>query len=155
MLAEGTCSPNYLSPEMILRHHPDARSDVYAWGVMMYGLLCGELPFRGRSWLESVSAHLHQTPRSLFEINRGIQLELDSIIVRTGDGLRSLHDEGKLPSGINPDLTTTMLATLQGGTLLAQVHRSVRRSKLWSIPFSPLLSGHLVALSGLLRCGFP
>jgi AcrR family transcriptional regulator len=41
-----------------------------------------------------------------------------------GDGLRSLHADGKLPSGIDPDdLATTMLATLQGGLLLAQVLR--------------------------------
>ena len=44
-----------------------------------------------------------------------------------GDGLRSLHADGKLPSGIDPDdLATTLLATLQGGLLLAQVHRSAR-----------------------------
>ena len=43
------------------------------------------------------------------------------------DGLRSLHADGKLPSGINPDdLATTLLATLQGGLLLAQVQRSTR-----------------------------
>jgi TetR/AcrR family transcriptional regulator, transcriptional repressor for nem operon len=34
---------------------------------------------------------------------------------------------GKLPSGIDPDdLATTLLATLQGGLLLAQVQRSTR-----------------------------
>jgi len=44
-----------------------------------------------------------------------------------GDGLRTLRDEGKLPSGIDPDdLAVTLLATLQGGTLLAQVHQNVR-----------------------------
>ncbi len=44
-----------------------------------------------------------------------------------GDGLRSLHADGKLPSGIDPDdLATTVLATLQGGLLLAQVQRSTR-----------------------------
>ena len=43
------------------------------------------------------------------------------------DGLRSLHADGKLPSGIDPDdLATTLLATLQGGLLLAQVQRSTR-----------------------------
>ena len=43
------------------------------------------------------------------------------------DGLRSLHAEGKLPSDIDPDdLATTLLATLQGGLLLAQVQRSTR-----------------------------
>lgn len=44
-----------------------------------------------------------------------------------GDGLKTLHAQGKLPAGIDPDdLAVTLLATLQGGTLLAQVHRSVR-----------------------------
>ena len=44
-----------------------------------------------------------------------------------GDALRSLHADGKLPSDIDPDdLATTLLATLQGGLLLAQVHRSAR-----------------------------
>ena len=44
-----------------------------------------------------------------------------------GEALRSLHADGKLPPGIDPDdLATTLLATLQGGLLLAQVHRSAR-----------------------------
>ena len=44
-----------------------------------------------------------------------------------GDGLRSLHADGKLASGLDPDdLATTLLATLQGGLLLAQVQRSTR-----------------------------
>jgi TetR/AcrR family transcriptional regulator, transcriptional repressor for nem operon len=44
-----------------------------------------------------------------------------------GDGLRALQADGKLPSGIDPDdLATTLLATLQGGLLLAQAQRSTR-----------------------------
>ena len=44
-----------------------------------------------------------------------------------GVELRSLHAEGKLAAGIDPDaLATTLLATLQGGLLLAQVHRDTR-----------------------------
>jgi hypothetical protein len=43
------------------------------------------------------------------------------------DGLRSRHPDGKLPSDIDPeDLATTLLATLQGGLLLAQVQRNPR-----------------------------
>ena len=41
------------------------------------------------------------------------------------DELKSLGANGELPSDIDPDdLATTLLATLQGGLLLAQVHRS-------------------------------
>jgi TetR/AcrR family transcriptional repressor of nem operon len=43
------------------------------------------------------------------------------------DGLQALHAEGQLPSDINPDdLAVTLLATLQGGLLLAQVQRSTQ-----------------------------
>ena len=44
-----------------------------------------------------------------------------------GDGLRSLHADGKLASDIDPDdLAITLLATLEGGLLLAQVLRTTR-----------------------------
>ena len=44
-----------------------------------------------------------------------------------GVELRTLHAEGKLAAGVDPDdLATTLLATLQGGLLLAQVHRDTR-----------------------------
>ncbi|MFK0170651.1 TetR/AcrR family transcriptional regulator [Streptomyces sp. NPDC090306] len=44
-----------------------------------------------------------------------------------GDGLRTLHAAGHLDSEIDPDdLAVTLLAVLQGGLLLAQVHRDPR-----------------------------
>ena len=43
------------------------------------------------------------------------------------EGLRSLQVGGQLPPSLDPDdLATTLLATLQGGLLLAQVQRSTR-----------------------------
>ncbi|WP_078281363.1 TetR/AcrR family transcriptional regulator [Mycobacteroides franklinii] len=51
----------------------------------------------------------------------------DRWIAAIRDGLESLRAEGRLPPDIDPDdLATTMIATLQGGLLLAQVHRDVR-----------------------------
>ena len=48
-------------------------------------------------------------------------------VAAISDGLTSLHAEGKLPSDIGPDdLATTLLATLEGGLLLAQVQRDIR-----------------------------
>ena len=43
------------------------------------------------------------------------------------NGMRSLHDQGRLVAGVDPDdLAVTVLAALQGGLLLAQVHRDAR-----------------------------
>src|ERR1700739_2413578 len=51
----------------------------------------------------------------------------DQWAAATADGLGSLHADGKLPPGIDPDdLAVTLLATLEGALVLAQVHRSSR-----------------------------
>jgi TetR/AcrR family transcriptional regulator, transcriptional repressor for nem operon len=43
------------------------------------------------------------------------------------NGMRSLHSQGRLTAGVDPDdLAVTILAALQGGLLLAQVHRDAR-----------------------------
>jgi len=57
-----------------------------------------------------------------------IAAAFDQWAAAISDGLRSsLHADGKLPSDIDPDdLATTLLATLQGGLLLAQLRRSTR-----------------------------
>lgn len=61
-----------------------------------------------------------------------------------GERLRVLHAEGKLPASIDPDdLATTLLATVQGGLLLAQVQRSSR-------PFETAIDT-LLALAGIAR----
>jgi TetR/AcrR family transcriptional regulator, transcriptional repressor for nem operon len=59
-----------------------------------------------------------------------------------GDGLRSLHAQGKLPSDVDPDdLATTLLATLEGGLLLAQVQRSSRPFEIAINTFLALAAG--------------
>ncbi|MGO9877698.1 MAG: TetR/AcrR family transcriptional regulator [Acidimicrobiia bacterium] len=61
------------------------------------------------------------------EARARIAAGFDQWAAAIGDGLRSLHADGQLPSGIDPDdLATTLLATLEGGLLLSQVHRSSR-----------------------------
>lgn len=40
-------SPPYIAPDQLEGHAPDARTDIYAFGVMMYRLLSGRLPYEG------------------------------------------------------------------------------------------------------------
>lgn len=40
-------TPNYVSPEIIRGEEGTVRSDLYSTGVLLYTLLCGELPFQG------------------------------------------------------------------------------------------------------------
>ena len=51
-------SPRYMAPEQISRGNVDARTDVYALGVIMYHALCGRVPFDGQRALQTLMAHL-------------------------------------------------------------------------------------------------
>jgi serine/threonine protein kinase len=61
-------TPEYMSPEQARGDVLDARSDLYAVGVILYQLLTGKLPFEADSPTQVVLAHLTQMPRDPAEV---------------------------------------------------------------------------------------
>jgi eukaryotic-like serine/threonine-protein kinase len=59
----GTLS--YMAPEVLRGERGDARSDVWAFGVLLHEMLSGELPFEGQTPFELSSAILNQRPRRM------------------------------------------------------------------------------------------
>jgi serine/threonine-protein kinase len=55
-------TPEYMSPEQARDEVLDARSDIYACGVMLYRMLTGRLPFRAKSFMAVLSMHLQNAP---------------------------------------------------------------------------------------------
>jgi serine/threonine protein kinase len=62
-VAIGT--PAYMAPEQINGETPDARADVFAFGVLMYEYACGAHPFEGSSALAMVARILDSEPRPI------------------------------------------------------------------------------------------
>lgn len=62
--AAGT--PLYMAPEQFDdAKHVDARADIYSFGVMLFEMVTGEVPFKGRTWGELKEAHKTQPVPSL------------------------------------------------------------------------------------------
>ncbi|MFO0678939.1 MAG: protein kinase [Polyangiaceae bacterium] len=55
-------TPPYMSPEQFTGNPVDARSDIYALGVMAYEMLSGRLPFSGNTAWEWATAHMTVAP---------------------------------------------------------------------------------------------
>lgn len=57
-------SPLYMSPEQCLASGLDQRTDIYSLGCVMYEALCGEPPFKGKNFAETVVMHTKETPKN-------------------------------------------------------------------------------------------
>jgi serine/threonine protein kinase len=81
-LSQVMGSPDYISPEQVKNKRGDARSDLYALGVILYEMLTGETPFHGANPFTVMNARLVSSPRPPSEINPEISPQLESIVLR-------------------------------------------------------------------------
>jgi serine/threonine-protein kinase len=75
-------SPDYISPEQVKGKRGDARSDLYAVGVMLYEMLSGKTPFSGPSPLAVMNDRLINHPLPPREAEPSISPQLQEVIYR-------------------------------------------------------------------------
>ena len=81
-ITQAMGTPDYISPEQVKSKRGDARSDIYAVGVMLYEMLTGQVPFHGPSPFAIMNDRLLNNPTPPREINPAISPELQEIIYR-------------------------------------------------------------------------
>jgi serine/threonine-protein kinase len=75
-------TPGYISPEQAGGQPADARSDLYAVGVVLFEMLCGGPPFTGAAAIDVVRAHLLQPPPSPRKLEPGLSPQLEEIVLK-------------------------------------------------------------------------
>ncbi len=75
-------SAHYLSPEQARGGYTDNRSDIYSFGVVLYELFTGQLPFDAEESIGVVMKHINEEPRLPSEVNPDITPGIEAIILR-------------------------------------------------------------------------
>lgn len=74
-----TGTPAYLSPEQAKGNPGDSRSDVYAFGVVLYEMLSGYTPFQGNV-ISVVMKHISDTPPSIRSFGRYLPRRIEDVV---------------------------------------------------------------------------
>lgn len=72
-------TPHYMAPEFYEGEEVDKRADIYAIGVILYEMLCGDAPFVG-TVQSIIGGHLFKEPAPIFNINPSVHPKINEVV---------------------------------------------------------------------------
>ena len=73
-------SPFYMAPEQWSDEEPDARADIYSIGVILYQMLCGDVPFKGSSIPSIMKKHLTMPPPTFQSMGVNVSPAIEGVV---------------------------------------------------------------------------
>jgi serine/threonine-protein kinase len=75
-------TPEFMSPEQIRGKTLDARSDIYALGIVAFEMFTGKLPFQGRNAQEMMIARLRGTATPIRQVRAEVPAHVEKALIR-------------------------------------------------------------------------
>ncbi len=118
----------YMAPEQVRGREVDPRTDIFAFGAVLYEMLTGKRAFQGESPVETLNAILKEDPPSLFESTRNVSPALERIVrrcleKRPEDRPSTAHDLAIALEAISTGSTRTWDATEVAERASQSAHR--------------------------------
>jgi serine/threonine protein kinase len=142
----------YMSPEQVRGEDADYRSDLFAFGAIIYEMLTGKRAFAGKSAVETMNSILNDDPLVMMPANHSFSPALEAVMrhcleKRSEKRFQSTNDLRFAIETLATPLGANLTAQVQAPELMPIVARRATRERLGWIVAAILLATTLAALA--------